>query len=653
MKKALIVATLTLTAGLAAYSSHGHKVPGWGSSAYTADPARPRKTMRPFSSEAELKEHFKKFQARSERQRAAQFGSADSTANAASPAAPSMSAKSDDSKAGASKDQESITNTQHAGVDEGGIVKVHGDHLVILRRGRLFTVRVGGNALDPAFSVNAYPPNVDPSQDWYDEMLVSNDTVVVIGYSYGRGGTEINLFDINSSGELKYRSTYHLRSNDYYSSRNYASRLIGDKLIFYTPEYMGYYSDAQQQFPAIRKWHRGAKDSEFKPVVGAVDIYRAERPVDETSVSALHTVTICDLASRDMSCHGTAVLGAPAREFYVSPKSVYVWTSDFQYGGRGEKQPSMLYKLPLDGSAPSAIGVEGGPVDQFSFLESADERLNVLIRSEPSGGQMWGSERSSGDTALLRISPDKFGDGSTDAEHDAYLDVPNVEGYTMQNRFVGDHVLYGSGNGWGGQKQTDAGQLFAVNWRTGKQSRLTLTHSVDRIEPLGNAAVVVGTNGSDLFFTPVRLDGSPNVEPSYIRRGASQGELRSHGFFYKPDGDESGVLGLPIAREGRQGWRHLQEDSAAIIFLRNDSLQFSQLGELEAHNASSADGCRASCVDWYGNARPIFLKGRIFALLGYELVEGKVSRDRLREVRRVNYTPRGWWPIDERNSEEE
>src|SRR2546427_1008448 len=38
-----------------------------------------------------------------------------------------------------------ITNVQHAGVDEGGIVKVHGDHLVILRRGRLFTVAIGGS----------------------------------------------------------------------------------------------------------------------------------------------------------------------------------------------------------------------------------------------------------------------------------------------------------------------------------------------------------------------------------------------------------------------------------------------------------------------------------------------------------------------------
>jgi hypothetical protein len=44
-------------------------------------------------------------------------------------------------------------------------------------------------------------------------------------------------------------------------------------------------------------------------------------------------------------------------------------------------------------------------------------------------------------------------------------------------------------------------------------------------------------------------------------------------------------------------------------------------------------------VDWYGNARPIFLRGRIFALLGYELVEGAVRRDAIREVQRANFAP--------------
>ena len=644
MKRSFIIGTVVLTAGVFAYSytNLSSLRSGWFAepTGSTIEATKPRKTMRPFNSDAELKEYLRMVGAERQRETTISQGAVSNSAASAEPSsAPSTAAKSVSSDSKAGKDGESITNTQMAGVDEGGIVKVHGDHLVILRRGRLFTVRVGDNSLRATSSVNAYPPGIDPSNDWYDEMLVSNDTVVVIGYSYGRGGTEINLFDIDTRGDLAYRSTYHLRSNDYYSSRNYASRLIGDKLVFYTPQYFGY-GDPAQQFPALRRWHKGAKDGEFKSVVASTNVYRPERPEGHDSTSALHTVTVCDLSTRDMACKGTAVLGAAGRVFYVSQKSVYVWTTDWNYHAGKASTDSMLFKMPLDGSAPSALGVEGSPVDQFSVLDSDGEQLNVLVRSEGRGEQMWGSERTAGDVALLRVPAERFSDGSESVKSNNYRTMPKPEGYTFQNRFVGDYMLYGTGNGWGNQQKRDGANLFAVNWKNGEVTKLHLDHSVDRIEQLGNAAVVVGTNGADLYFSPVKLGDDPTVRPSYIRKGASQGELRSHGFFYKPDGDDSGLLGLPIARQGRDGYRHLVEDSAAILFLKNNGLEFDQVGELETKNASTNDGCRASCVDWYGNARPIFLRGRIFALLGYELVEGRMGDTRLHEVRRLNYSPR-------------
>ena len=152
--------------------------------------------------------------------------------------------------------------------------------------------------------------------------------------------------------------------------------------------------------------------------------------------------------------------------------------------------------------------------------------------------------------------------------------------------------------------------------------------------------MIVGTDGQDLHFTSIRLGKSALVADQYVRKAASQGELRSHGFFYKPDGAESGLLGLPISVPGRPGYRHLFEASAAIIFLRNDSLSFKELGELNAQSERAVDdACRASCVDWYGNSRPIFARGRIFALLGYEIVEGTMADGRIRETRRISYSP--------------
>jgi hypothetical protein len=589
----------------------------------------PRKrTMEAFKSEAELVLYLRQL-AEKQRRRVEKEAKAEAT-NAAPLAGFNQFDKAD----------ESVTNTQHAGVDEGGIVKVHGDHLVVLRRGHLFTVAIGDGALKPISAVDAFAPDMDPSSTWYDEMLVSGNTVVVIGYSYQRGGTEVGLFDITDEGKLSYRSTYHLRSNDYYSSRNYASRLIGNKLIFYAPQY--FYpgaNDPFESFPAVRKWHKDAKQDEFRRIVPATRVYRPQADFSIDYNVALHTVTVCDLANGGFDCQATSVVGPSGHTFYVSPDSVFVWASS--WGRSARENQSLLFRMPLDGSGPGALRVSGSPVDQFSFLQSADQHLNVLVRSQANGDGMWAAESTAGSVALMRIPMMSFSDGSEIVPASSYRRLPKPEGYTFQNRFVGNYLIYGTGSGWGyPTKQSDKSNLFIVDWSRGNSHQLTLPHGVDRIEQMGSDAVIVGTDGKDLHFSSLRLGQWPEVVSRYTRKEASQGELRSHGFFYKPDGDTSGMLGLPISVPGRAGYKHLFESSAAILFLRNDSLQFREVGELGSQPERAVDDqCRASCVDWYGNARPLFLRGRVFALLGYEIVEGKLDDGRMQELRRVNYSP--------------
>ncbi|HUI83494.1 MAG TPA: beta-propeller domain-containing protein [Candidatus Binatia bacterium] len=267
-------------------SASGNSSPPKNASSGTATT---KKTMRPFRSDAELASYLRQAAEKQRRKRrwlsalASSASISDSLSNAPAAAAGAVAG-------------ESVTNVQHEGVDEGGIVKVHGDHLVILRRGRLFTVAIGDGTLTPVSSTDAFGPDIDPQRTWYDELLVSGETVAVIGYSYERGGTEVGLFRIDPAGRLAYRSIYQLRSNDYYSSRNYASRLIGDRLIFYAPLYYLDYADLSQSFPAVRKWHKGTTSSEFRPIASAAQIYRPERPVESAEAPALHTVTVCDLA---------------------------------------------------------------------------------------------------------------------------------------------------------------------------------------------------------------------------------------------------------------------------------------------------------------------------------------------------------------------
>ena len=101
----------------------------------------------------------------------------------------------------------------------------------------------------PIDHINAFPPGITGGGDWYDEMLISGDRVIVIGYSYARGGTEVNRFRLSPDGQLRFEDAYHLRSNDYYSSRNYASRLIGNRLVYYTPLYLGWGRRSVRRLP--------------------------------------------------------------------------------------------------------------------------------------------------------------------------------------------------------------------------------------------------------------------------------------------------------------------------------------------------------------------------------------------------------------------
>ena len=538
-----------------------------------------------------------------------------------------------------------ITNTQEADVDEGGIVKVAGEHLVILRRGRLFTISLADNAMRPVDRIDAFPPGSAKDENaWYDEMLISGDRVIVIGYSYGRGGTEINRFRIAPNGGLRFEDSYHLRSDDYYSSSNYASRLIGNTLIFYAPLDL----DPQRPLaalPGLRRW-TGDPKAPFARTLPATRLYLPEPVRREPSAgpSTLHSVTQCELTTAPMRCRATAVLGSSSRSFYVSGEAVYVWTD----GDRPRRAGSgaFVYRLPLDGSAPGAVQAWGGPVDQFSFAEDqAEGKLRVVVRADSEGDAMWHPERSEGDAALLTMPIAAFGDGRRVMPRAAYRSLP-VDGrdsWSFHNRFVGRHLIYAAGRF---NEHMATMPIHAVPLNGDPIVRIPVPHGVDRLDLIGTDAIAIGNDRRErLGFSALELNGTARLGDTYFLPAAHEGERRSQAFFFRPDADSpdgaSGMLGLPVSRDlGDTPAARFLGSGSAVAFLRRDARRFSPAGELVANNARARDdGCTASCVDWYGNARPIFLNGRVFALMGYELVEGRIAGGLIGERARIDFAP--------------
>ncbi|KRD75905.1 beta-propeller domain-containing protein [Lysobacter sp. Root983] len=531
---------------------------------------------------------------------------------------------------------ESITNIQTLGVDEGDIVKNAGDYLIVLRRGRLFSIRVGGDGLQPVATIDAYAPGSSPNGTWYDEMLVSGRDVIVIGYSYERGGTEIGLFALGDDGGLRHRDTYQLRSGDYYSQRNYASRLIGRQLIFYAPVPV-YLNEPESHLPALRHWRPGAQVADFKRILPASRIYDALDPTSDDYSVVLHTVSVCDLGRAELECRATAVLGDRSREFYVAQDAVYVWISSGT--GKAGVPSSSVFRMPLDGGAPSALRTSGSPIDQMSFLQR-DGYLNVLVGSDYDGHAMWRDDAKTGELALLRVKLDEFGDASASTRAEHYRPLPAlIAGYgAMQNRYVGDWLLVGAAP-YQHDDRGAASTVLALRYASQRPVQaLSLPHAVSRIEALGRDALLVGSSGNDLHFSGIRLGDNAAHAGRFVYPGVAEGDQRTHGFFYRPTADDAGIAGLPILRADERDYG--APGQASVVYLRNRALHLSRMGQLDARTSPAVDdGCQVSCVDWYGNARPIFVGERVFALLGYELVEGRVDADRIQERRRVDFGP--------------
>jgi hypothetical protein len=536
----------------------------------------------------------------------------------------------------------SITNNQIVGVDEGDIVKLRGETLVVLRRGRLFTISLAGGRMRPVSSIDAFPPGVEARGDWYDEMLVSGNRVIVVGYSYRRRTSEVNRFRLDDSGRLSFEDSYQLRSSDYYSSRNYATRLLGSRLVLYSPLSLRRDGDPLDSLPAMRRWQAAAPaDAPFRRIAGARRVFvppamRGRRLKD---ITTLHSVTSCDLAAPVLDCESSVVLGSWSRTFFVSSNAVYLWIGQQRERARGPD--ALVYRLPFDRSRPSAVAARGQPIDQFSFMPDAGRSaLHVLVRQHANGDAMWGAEFSVGALALLSIPMGAFGDGRRELPFERYRLLPKPEGeaWNLQNRFVGDHLLYGS-------PSASTGAVFAVSLVDRSATRLPLSHGVERLDAIGRDGIVIGSGGGALGFTAIDLTGRPRVAEEFRLPAARQGEARSHSFYFRADpggGGSSGILGLPVARHvpGDNAWN--PRVTAAMLFLRRDSGRLAQAGELAAASTAGNDrddGCQASCVDWYGNARPIFIGERVFALLGYELVEGEARAGRIREIARTGFAP--------------
>lgn len=512
-----------------------------------------------------------------------------------------------DSAAAPAAGNETITNNQEAGVDEGGIVKNVGSQLVVLRQGRLFAVDVtDGRAPSLTDSIRVARTETLNNDVWYDEMLVKGDLIYVVGYRYDtpstsgasvRGATEVDSFRL-TNGKLTRLKSMFLESNDYYSFHDYASRMVGGKLVFYMPHYIRR-SYGEVVYPRQLEANDAGEFSVVGPIFGALDVKTSlQKPLYPT----FHTIVQCELPETgEFSCHGRSVIGSWWRERYVSPSAVYLWAG------------SHVYRFAFDSLGIGVHGAKGGtlPRDQFSFKET-DTSLVVAVQA---GGDTPSAEVLSMPLAAFD------GVGAQTAASTAL-----GGGYLGKNRFVGN-VLVASLDNWDGGSDSASSELFSYDSETGVLARVPADASVVRIEPLGERRVLV-VRGDRVFSSAARLEfGVLSVDApqaklgTLVLQGVNEGEGRSHGFFYKPGIDGAGTFGYSVIAPPGYGAPHGWGNGISNLgfFDVGGTGGIAQLGIVSA--GAGETQCETSCIDWYGNTRPVFLGSRVFALMGSELAE--------------------------------
>jgi len=556
----------------------------------------------------------------------------------------------------------SITNVQNMGVDEGDIVKLWGRYLIILQDGRLFSVDIGGERMRFVDRADVYRSR--HAGVWYDEILVQDRRVVVTGYNYSENATEFSVFSISDTGEFTREAVYFLSSNDYYDIENYASRLVNGNLVIYTPLAVGEMSaGARAEFPLVRRWlseGEHAATTSGRPLYNAQDIYR---PIQSTYTPVVHTISVCPLGSDrggdELDCASTAVVGPPGREFYVSTSHVYLWTYPVGYHADLNDQrcsglapeafeaaaQSALFQIPLSGGQLRAQFVRGAPYDQLSMDANATDLRALSVWMNPD------CERDRDDDLVLRYMNAPLSEFSATPRplpESRYTSLPSVGG-AIENRFTSDHLIYGGRDSfYSYAPEPDSEELLSsriVAVPTARPSAFTsfeAPHNILRVERVGDNAVLTGyRNAQGLSFSFVRLDNRPHITSTLVLPERFESENRSHAFNSVVNASGEGMLGVPTvqqrAQSGRWWWRSAGSDVSFVSFDSNGRL--SDVGAMRGTNPRHPEyACEVSCVDWYGNSRALFIRGRVFALAATELIEGRLENGRVRERQRINIT---------------
>jgi hypothetical protein len=170
-----------------------------------------------------------------------------------------------------------------------------------------------------------------------------------------------------------------------------------------------------------------------------------------------------------------------------------------------------------------------------------------------------------------------------------------------------------------------------------------MPHEIDRLQPLAGGMLAVGqASPKNLALSWLSPATDFSAGATLTLRGRIESEGRSHAFSATTLPDRQSLFGLPTIKADDGEIRSVARTATSNLSFMTMTTQgvISQVGDIAMARAKPRSNykCEVSCIDWYGNSRAIFTGGRIFALLGTEIVEGALANNEIGVIKRLDMT---------------
>ncbi|MCB1634616.1 MAG: beta-propeller domain-containing protein [Xanthomonadales bacterium] len=523
----------------------------------------------------------------------------------------------------------SITNTQEAGVDEGGLIKFAQGHLVVLRDGWLFVIDTGPEAAPQLRVTDAINLRDQPESDdvWFDELITHGSLLTVLGFDYSSfdsSRSDVRSFSLQTDGRVVPLTRIQLRSDDYFSSDGYGMRIRGEELLLQLRRWLG--DGGRPNWP---EWQPYGSGEEWRPLV---DLARVYIPDFLAETDVLHSYLSCDLgafAAGRFECQALSVLGGSKVEPYYTDEALYLGFGHPDERRFTDRDLARLPSWEVNSAAPelartTVLRIPMSPEGSITSVRLLGKLWSgfdfKLINDRLHVATSWNEE-----TLHYGLTREAFSLGGRRLQ-----EVTGSLPDTSRKRRFSEHALWMVSDSARGFQ--DALWMLPLEGTSAQSSDLPCCAEI--LQPVADNMIVLGDFGcwSDSEHVWLHAFGKDLKQRAVIDhpgRCLPESRAQAINFAAQPEG-ESIVMVWPTAEVIRSP---TVERSIAMHFLLLAGDQVKETGVVPMDDGPAPVPTESN--DWYGNTRTVIIGERIFLLSGDLLKEVRHSASGVREVGRV------------------